>query len=285
MRPFGLRNSLRIALRALVGLLWLGTSATHVSAQVLGGPEPPEVDWTVKLGAQVPLDARFADHEGREVRFGELLGERPVILALVYYECPMLCDMVLNGLVRCLRAVALDVGRDFDVIAISVDPHETHELASAKRAAYAEEYGRAGALDGFRFLVGSEASIAAVSEAVGFEFVYVPEIDEYAHAAGITVLTPAGRVANYFYGVEFAPRDVRLGLVDAGGGAIGSVVDKFILRCFHYDPTKGRYGFAIMTTIRVLGLLTVAAIAVLIARAVLRDQRLSRLASSTHSAG
>jgi protein SCO1/2 len=225
------------------------------------------------LGARLPLDARFVDDSGLPVALGDVLGRRPAVLVFVYYECPMLCTLVLNGLVRALRAMDLQAGRDFDVVAISIDPAETPELARARKERYLETYGRQGAAPGWRFLCGDEESIQRVAGAAGFRYAYVAERDEYAHASGLVVLTPEGAVARYLYGVEFSPRDLRLGLVEASAGRIGSAVDQVLLLCLHYDPLTGRYGFAILGAIRLLGGLTVAVLAAFIARALVRDRR------------
>jgi len=249
------------------------------TAQIMGGPEPPAVSWTQKLGTPLPLEARFTDHEGHPRSLGDCLGERPVVLAFVYYECPMLCGLVLEGMVKALRGVELAPGTDFDVLVISIDPGETPALAAQKRASALRGYGlepedpRA---DGWRFLVGEESQIHAVTEAAGFEYSYVPERDEWAHGAGITVLTPRGVVARILFGVEYAPRDVRLALVEASEGTIGSPIDQVLLRCFHYDPTRGKYGLAILTLVRVLGTGTVACLVAFVLFSVRRERRASR---------
>ena len=257
---------------ALIGIACVALAGL-ARGQVLDGPQPPEFDWEVKLGAETPLDAAFVDAEGREVRFGELLGDRPTLLVLLYYECPMLCDLVLDGVVRSLKAVGFTPGADFSLVALSIDPDETIELARSKRDGYLQRYGRTVQPEGWRFVVGDEEAIRAVANAVGFEYVYVPSSGEYAHAAGITLLTSDGRVSRYLFGIEFAPRDLRFALIEASEGRIGSTVDKFLLRCFHYDPARGRYGFAIMNSIRFLGGLTVALLAWFVLRALRRDRK------------
>ena len=254
-------------------LLALGAPA---AAQLMTGPKPPEVSWSQELGAGLPLGARFVDHEGRALALGECFGDRPVVLALVYYECPMLCGLVLEGLVKALRAVDFTTGEDFDVLVASIDPGETPELAAAKRASALDAFGLApGAPEAaaWRFLVGEESEIRALTEAVGFGYSYVPERDEWAHPAGVTVLTPGGKVSRVLFGVEFAPRDLRLALVEASEGAIGTPIDQVLLRCFHYDPARGKYGFAILSVVRVLGVLTVAALAFFVLRWTRRECR------------
>lgn len=235
------------------------------------------------LGATLPLDTSFVHDDGRTVELGDLIGERPVVLCFVYYECPMLCTLVLNGLVSSLRAVKLDPGVDYDVVAISIDPGETPELAAAKKAKYLEELGRPEAAPSWHFLSGDEASIRAVADVCGFRYEYLEDKDEYAHASGLIVTTADGRLARYLYGVEFPPRDLRLGLVEASEGKVGSLVDQVLLLCLHYDPLTGKYGLAIMNTIRVLGGLTVGVMLVFIARSLLRDRR-SRSTRATGAA-
>jgi protein SCO1/2 len=228
--------------------------------------QPPNgVKFEQHLDAQVPLDATFRDAQGETVRLRDCLDGKPAVLALVYYECPMLCTLVLNGLVRSLKACPLEVGKDFRVIAISIDPGETPALAREKKSSYAKLYG-GGSEAGWRFLTGEEDQIRRVADAVGYCYRYVAERDEYAHPAGLVILTPGGRAARYLYGVEYPSRDLRLALVEASKGEIGTAVDELLLVCFHYDPATGRYGFAIITALRVGGALTVLVLAWLIWR-------------------
>ena len=214
-----------------------------------------------KLGASVALDLPFVDDAGRDVRLGDFFGRRPVLLALVYYRCPMLCSQVLEGIVRVLRGVSLVPGRDFEIVVVSIDPRETPDAARRKKASCAAEYGRASGAEGWHFLVGSEESVRRLADDAGFRYVYDPASNEYAHASGFFVLTPKGVLSRYFYGLEHSASDLRLALVDSSEERIGSLVDQVLLLCFHYDPTTGRYGFAILNAIRALGLLTVAGIA------------------------
>ena len=231
----------------------LGAGAPLAEAQLGSADVIAEVKIEQRLGAQLPLDARFVDDAGREIELGELFGERPVVLAFVYYECPMLCKLVLDGLVTSLKPLAFDVGTDFDVIAISIDPGETAELAGAAKADHVDAYGRPETAPGWHFLSGTESEIERVAEAAGFRYVYDPVTDEYAHAAAILVATPTGELSRYFYGVEYGSRDLRLGLVEASAGEIGSLTDAVLLLCFHYDPTTGKYGLVIMRTLRFAG--------------------------------
>jgi len=210
-----------------------------------------------RLGESIPLDLHFRNEAGADVRLGRYFGDKPVILALVYYECPMLCTLVLNGLVSSLRALSLDAGKDFQVVAVSFDPRETPAMATAKRDTYLEAYRRAGAAAGWHFLTGDEDSIRRLTEAVGFRYRFDPASGEFAHASAITVLTPRGEIARYFYGVEYAPRDLRLGLVEAAQEKIGSAVDQLLLFCFRYDVNTGRYSAAVLNLVRLGGVLTV----------------------------
>jgi protein SCO1/2 len=222
------------------------------------------VGFDQKLDAAVPPELTFRDEGGRVVRFDALLGGKPTILALVYYQCPMLCTETLNGLVRALRALSFDAGRHFNVVIASIDPRETPALAAAKKAVYVERYGRPGAAQGWTFLTGDEASIRRLAAAVGFRYAYDPDLRQYAHATGLVVLTPGGRVSRYLYGVEYPAGDVRLALVEAAAGKIGSPVDLLLLYCYHYDPLSGRYGLIVTRVLRAAGALTVLLLAALI---------------------
>jgi protein SCO1 len=236
-----------------------------------------EVRFDQRLNAQVPLDAVFADETGRSVRLGDYLGRKPVILVLAYYRCPMLCTQVLNGLVRSLLDIPFDVGKEFEVVTVSFDPRETPELAAAKKHTYVERYARPGANDGWHFLTGEEPSIKRLTNVVGFQYVYDPRHDQYAHASGIMVLTPKGKIARYFYGIDFASRDLRFGLEEASENRIGSPVDRAVLFfCFHYDPIEGRYGPVIMNLVRLGGVLTILAMGTFIAVMWRQERRKAR---------
>jgi protein SCO1/2 len=234
-----------------------------------------------RLNEQVPLDTPFVDENGRTVTLGQYFGNRPVVLAFVYYECPMLCTQVLNGLVGSLEALTFNAGQEFDVVAISFDAGETPAMAAAKRAAYLKRYGRPGADAGVHFLTGREADIRRVTDAVGFHFKYDPAIDQFAHPAVITVLTPEGRVSRYLFGIEFAPVDLRLALVEAADHRIGSVIDQMLLFCYHYDPTSGKYGVAITNLVRLGGLLTVVGLGTFILMSLRRERRQASAVSGT----
>lgn len=217
-----------------------------------------------RLNNQVPLNLIFRDETGQQVELGKYFGRKPVILSLVYYDCPMLCTLVLNGLTGSLKALKFDVGREFEVVTVSFDPREKPELARQKKDGYMARYGREGAGVGWHFLTGDEASITALADAVGFHFAWDEETKQFAHASGIMILTPEGKVSRYFYGIEYAPRDMQLGLVEASNNKIGSPVDQILLYCFHYDPQTGKYGFAIMNAIRITGFATFFGLALLI---------------------
>lgn len=210
-----------------------------------------------RLDEELPLDLVFRDEAGREVQIGDYFGDRPVILSLVYYECPMLCTMVLNGLVSSLADLDFDVGNEFEVVTVSFNPKDTPDLASRKKRTYLGKYGRDGAEDGWHFLTGEAGSIEALTEAVGFKYKFIPETGEFVHASSIMVLTPLGKLSKYFYGIDYPELDLRLGLVEASDNKIGSPVDQILLYCYHYDPTTGKYGMVIMNVIRVAGTLTV----------------------------
>jgi protein SCO1/2 len=212
-----------------------------------------------KLHQQVPLDLVFTDETGREVRLGEYFGTRPVVLALVYYECPMLCTQVLNGIATALSVLNFTVGKEFDVVAVSINPREGPGLAAQKKAAYVERYNRPGSEAGWHFLTGRQESIDKLAEAVGFRYEYDEETKLYAHGAGIEVLTPKGVISKYFYGIEYSSRDLKFGLMEASEERIGSAIDSVLLLCYHYDPATGKYGATALTAIRLGGVATVVA--------------------------
>jgi protein SCO1/2 len=244
-----------------------------------GRPEQlREVAFEQKLDAQVPLDLTFRDEDGRAVALRELTGERPVLLQLAYYRCPMLCGIVLSGLTSSLKPLAFDAGADFDVVVVSIDPDETPADARERKREALERYTRPGTEGGWHFLTGSPESISALTDAVGFRYAYDAESRQYAHAAGVVLLTPGGRVSRYFFGAEFSPRDLRLGMVEASDNRIGSVVDQVLLFCFHYDATMGRYTATALNAVRAAGIATVLALGLFIGWNVRRDLRLARVA-------
>lgn len=262
---------------ACVLLCASGARAVRLPANT-GEPSgsPPilqRVDFEQRLGTQVPLDLPFRDETGRTVRLGNYFQGKPVVLTLSYYECPMLCTLVLNGLTSALRALRFDLGKEFVAINVSFNPRETPELAAAKKATYLKEYRRPGSEAGWHFLTGDEESIRRLTEAVGFQYAWDERNQQYAHATGLVVLTPGGQIARYFYGVEFSPRDLRFALIEAAQGKIGSPVDKLLLYCFHYDPSTGRYSALALNSIRIGGVLTVAALISFIVVMLRRERR------------
>ena len=236
-----------------------------------------EVKIEQRLNEQIPLDLAFRDESGRAVRLGEYFGKKPIVLSLVYYECPMLCNQVLNGLVGTMEALKFTAGKEYEVITVSFDPRETPELAAQKKKTYLKRYGRAEAQQGWHFLTGDKANIDRLTNAVGFNYVWDETSQQFAHASAIMVATPEGKLSHYFYGIEYAPKEMRLGLVEASKGGIGSPVDQLLLYCYHYDPTTGRFA-PVMTVIRTAGVLTVLGVVALIAV-------LARRGSSNKSGG
>ncbi|HWZ86888.1 MAG TPA: SCO family protein [Thermoanaerobaculia bacterium] len=215
-----------------------------------------------KLDGPLPLDAPLRDEAGKAVALGDYFGKRPVILALVYFNCPMLCTQVLNGLVSSLSVISLEAGRDFEVVAVSFDTRDTPSDARAKKDAYLTRYPRPNAAAGWHFLTGDAASIARLTTAAGFRYRFDDRLGQFAHASAIMVATPEGRLARYFYGIEYSPRDLRLGLVEASAGRIGTPVDQVLLYCFHYDPARGKYGAAVVNLVRLAGVATVVLLGV-----------------------
>lgn len=225
-----------------------------------------------RLNEQVPLDLEFVDETGRTVKLREYFGQRPVLLAMVYYECPMLCTQVLNGVTGALKVMNFDVGKEFDVVAVSINPKEGPGLAAEKKKAYVERYGRPETADGWHFLTGREENIRALANAVGFRYEYDEQIKQYAHGAGVELLTPSGHIARYFYGIEYSPRDIRLGIIEASEEKIGSPIDSVLLLCYHYDPATGKYGAAAMTLVRIGAVLTMLGFGVFLALAIRKER-------------
>jgi protein SCO1 len=209
------------------------------------------------LNQQIPPHLSFRDETGAPVELGSYFGSKPLILNLVYYQCPMLCGEVLNGLESALRILKFDVGREFDVLTVSFDPNETPAMAASKKAELLQRYGRPDAALGWHFLTGTQASVDALTSAAGFEYQYDPKTRQFAHATAIMILTPQGRIAQYYYGVEFAPRDLRLALVQASENKIGTVVDQVLLYCYHYDPDQGKYGAIISRILKLAAAATI----------------------------
>jgi protein SCO1/2 len=229
-----------------------------------------------KLNTQVPLDLVFIDEHGHRVRLGDYFHDgQPVILSCVYFRCPMLCTQVLNGVLKSTNAMSLQMDKDYTVVSISIDPRETTEMAAAKKETYAKSYRRPGAEQGWHFLTGDQASIDALTQAVGFRYQYDPRSDQFMHASGIMVLTPDGKLSRYYYGIDYPPRDLRLGLVESSQRRIGTPVDQVLLLCFHYDPLTGRYGLVIERVIRIAGLATLVAMGLFLTRMYVLERRRS----------
>ena len=225
-----------------------------------GGDRPSplkDVGIDQRLGTQLPMDARFRDENGQSVALGKYFGKRPVVLALVYYECPMLCTQILNGMVRAAKVLSFKPGQDYDILAISFDARETPKNAADKKAVYLKAYGHDETAAGWHFLTGDDASIKRVTEAVGFRYKWDVHIAQFAHASAIYVLTPDGKLSKYFYGIDYSPKDMRLGLVEASQNKIGTAVDQILLFCYHFDPTSAKYTVVALGILRVAGAVTV----------------------------
>ena len=234
------------------------------------------------LNDQLPLDLHFRDETGKEVRLGDYFGkQRPVILSLVYYRCPMLCGEVLNGMTSALSIVSFDLGKDYDIVTVSINPSETPADASRIKQVYLRRYNRHSptAAQGWHFLTGQEDQIEKLAAAVGFRYVYDPRIKQYAHASGIQVATPEGKLSQYYYGIEYSPKDLRLGLIQASQNHIGTVVDALVLYCYHYDPATGHYGAIVMRIVRLSGIATVLLLGGFIFIMVRRDMRAGKIDS------
>lgn len=234
-----------------------------------------------RIGQQLPLNTTFTDENGQTVRLADYFGKRPVVMALVYYDCPMLCTYVLNGLTAALKGLSFTPGQDFDVVAISIDPKETYRIAQAKKDVYVHNYGRPETASGWHFLTGNDASIHAVADAIGFHYAYDPNLQQYAHGAAIYVATPSGEIARYFLGLDYAPRDLRLSLVEASHNRLGTVVDQALLLCYHYDPTIGKYGAATLLAVRIGFIATVVGLLSFIFVSLRRERRSAEMAHRT----
>ena len=232
----------------------VGKSSSGLPAQL------QNVGFEPQLNAQLPLDLTFRDESGRDVQLRQYFGHRPVLLALVYYGCPMLCNQIEQGVVGSLKMLSFNAGRDYEVVFVSFDARETPDMAAKKRAAALSHYGRPETVAGWHFLTGKEEQIHALTSAANFRYSFDEKNNLFAHASGIMLITPDGRISRYFYGVEYPSRDVRLGLVDASAGKIGTPIDHLLLFCFHYDPETARYSATILRVIRLGGILTIFSI-------------------------
>lgn len=239
-----------------------------------GMPSPfQRIGFDQKVGQQVPADLVFRDETGRTVRLGDYYGKRPVVLSLVYYGCPMLCPLTLQGLTRSLKRLSFDAGREFEVVVVSFDPRETPAQAFAAKREALKDYGRPETADGWHFLTGGAEPIRRLTQAVGFRYFYDSHVKQFAHAAGIVLLTRQGAASRYLYGIDFPVRNVRLGLVEAADNRIGSAVDQVLLYCFHYDPVQGRYSAATLNIVRLAAILSVAGLGLMIALLLRREHQ------------
>ncbi|HSZ62410.1 MAG TPA: SCO family protein [Terriglobales bacterium] len=287
-----------IAVVALLGLL-LTLAPAHLHAQIRGpmsggimtppaNQRPPGLQFVgidQHLNAEVPVDLRFRDETGRAVTLADYFGHgRPVILNLGYYQCPMLCSEILQGLVGSMKALTFNLGQDFDVVTVSFDPSETPEMAAAKKRDIMKRYGRPNTDQGWHFLTGQADQINALTRAVGYQYQFDPKTEQYAHAAAIVMLTPDHHVSGYFYGVEFSPKDLRLGLVQASQNKIGNLGDQVLLYCYHYDPRTGKYGAVISNILKLAGVVTILILGIFMF-VMFRNDRRSALASAHISGG
>jgi protein SCO1 len=266
--PSWSRRTRELTLAILLLSVYAATAHADDVSMVPGNTMPgplKEVRYDQRLGSQVPMDLPFRDEAGRRVRLGDTFGRRPAILVLAYYHCPMLCDMVLQGVETSLKPLSLAPGKDFDVVVASIDPKETPAMGAKKKREILERYARPGTAAGWHFLTGEQPSIDRLANAVGFKYVYDPQRDQFAHAAGMVILTPQGRVSRYLFGLEYPARDVRLGLIESADGRIGGLVDQILLYCFHYDPVVGRYSAAVLKIVRLAGIASVAGLGLLVA--------------------
>jgi len=278
---------MRVLIRVLLILVYCGVASTSFAQLNQPGPSSPlygarpstgdpstglptalrDVRIEQKLNQQLPLDLVFRDESGAQVKLGQYFGQKPVVLAFVYYDCPMLCTQVLNGMVTSFRVLPFEMGKEFDVVTISFDPRETPELAASKKKVYVDylpEKMKASARNGWHFLTGDAANIERITDAAGFRYHYDEKTKQFAHASAIMVATPEGKLSHYFYGVNYSARDLRFGLIESSQHKIGSVTEQLSLYCYQYDPTKGTYGAAVMRILRITGVLTFLGIIALI---------------------
>lgn len=271
----------RIAFRNAALLLLAGLAGTALAAAQVGSGVsspastlPPMIQKAgidQRLNQPLPLEAAFRDEQGRGVTLGHYFGQRPVILALVYYNCPMLCTQVLEGVARDLKPLSFNPGKEFDVVAVSFDARETPAQAAAKKQEIVARYGRPGTESGWHFLTGEQASIDALTQAAGFRYAWDQQSNQFAHGAAIMIVTPEGKIAQYYYGIEYPPKDLRLGLVEASKNRIGTFTDQILLYCYHYDPATGRYGNVVIGSLRVMALATLLGLTGFIALMLRRD--------------
>jgi protein SCO1/2 len=268
---------MRKAKSLAAALLVAASAASPLAQQAPGQPGVPapaagmpssqvpkqleHVSFEQRLDTRLPLDARFRDEQGRDVALGDYFGRRPVVLAFVYYTCPMLCTQILNGVSRAVKVMPFTVGEDYDVVYVSFDARETPQDAAQKKAAQLADYGQEEAAAGWHYLTGDDASIRRVTAAAGFSYRWDEATGQFAHVSGVLVVTPDGRLSRYFYGVEYSPKELRMAIVESSEGRVGSLVDELLLYCYHYDPATGRYGAIAMNLVRLGGAITLALLA------------------------
>jgi protein SCO1/2 len=228
------------------------------------------------IDRQVPLDTPFRDESGATVHLGDYFGKRPVVLVFAYYDCPMLCTQVIHGLSSALGVLTLKPGKDFEIVTVSFNPRDTPATAAAKKAVHLQRYKQPGAADAWHFLTGDQPSIDRLTQAAGFRYAWDADTKQFAHPSGVIVLTPDGRLARYLFGIEYGPRDLRFGIVEASAGKVGTPVDSLLLYCYHYDPMTGRYGLVIMRAMRLAGAATVLALVTFIIVMIRRERRATR---------
>lgn len=286
LRPIAVSSRLlaRVATGAMFALAVLA-QARSGEAQVTSQQLVQDVGIDQKLDAQLPLDLKFKNEKGETVRLGEYFKDKPVILNLVYFRCPMLCTQVLNGTLRSSQALKFQMGEDYEVVSVSIDPSDTPEMAAAKKKTYVASYRRPGAEEGWHFLTGDKEAIEKLARTVGFRYYYDEKSNQYAHASGIFIVTPQGRVSRVLYGIEYHPSDLRLALVEGSENKIGTPVDAFLLMCYHYDPATGKYGFVIHNLLRVLGIATLIAIGSFLFVMFRRERRQSAAVSQASQKG
>jgi protein SCO1 len=256
----------------------MGFSSGIVASNV--PPQFKDVTFAQRLGQRLPLEARLRDEAGRSVRLGDYFGKKPVVLSFVYYQCPMLCTQVMNGISSSLKVLPFTAGKEFDVVLVSFDPRDTPEAANSKKRAHLDRWAARDTSDGWHFLTGDEAEIRKVASAAGFTYQWDEKTQQFAHVSGLLVAMADGTLSRYFYGVEYSPKDLRLALVDSGNGKVGSVIDELLLYCYQYDPSHGQYGAVFMNIMRLGGVLTVGLIAGFI---VLMRRRESRARAERHA--
>jgi protein SCO1/2 len=255
-------------------------TALQASAQIMKAPDPPDVGIDQKLGSQIPLNLSFRDESGEDVLLSDLIKDKPVVLSLVYYECPMLCNEIMRGELTCFNDMKYTLGDEFTAISVSIDPEETSFVASAKKQTYAGNYKNTEAFTDWRFLTGDEENIRVLADAVGYRYRYLPSTGEFAHGSAIMVVTPKGKVARYFYGIDYPERDVRFGLMEAADERLGSLADELLLLCYQYDPATGTYGAIIFGILRIAGVITMLSVVALVGFLLRSERKAKRVHES-----